>query len=186
MFLVWASATGRLQLSYTAMIIAGFIFANSNACIDTVAVAANVANWPNDRGSAAGVMKAAVGLCPSIFGILYLSLQLTAPSYLLLCMLAPSIGCVLLLPMVNEVPWIQRCELMPHGLLTTPSRFIMTYQVCFSSPSHAKRTNPVQTIRNPIHQMSASSVHRPALATTHPTTARRHAHLRECSPTLQL
>lgn len=129
MSLVWASATGRIQLSYTAMIIAAFVFANSNACIDTVSLAANVANWPNDRGSAAGVMKAAVGLCPSIFGILYVSLHLTAPSYLVLCILVPSLGCILLMPLVNEVPWIQKCELMPHGLFTTPSRFIMAYQV---------------------------------------------------------
>eukprot|EP00892_Ulva_mutabilis_P001053 jgi/Ulvmu1/10949/UM007_0128.1 len=131
MYLVWASATGSIQLSYPAMILAGFVFANSNACIDTVALAANVANWPNDRGSAAGVMKAAVGLCPSIFGVLYVCLQLSAPSFLLLLILVPSVGCLVLLPLVNQVPWIQKCELMPHGLLTTPSRFIMTYQVLF-------------------------------------------------------
>lgn len=133
MSLLWASATGRLQLSYTAMTVAAFLFANSNACIDTVSLASNVANWPNDRGSAAGVMKAAVGLCPSIFGILYACLQLKAPGYLLLCILAPSLGCLLLMPLVNEVPWIQKCELMPHGLFTTPARFIMTYQVTSST-----------------------------------------------------
>lgn len=149
MSLVWASVTGRIQLSYTAMLIAGFVFANSNACIDTVSLASNVANWPNDRGSAAGVMKAAVGLCPSIFGIISLSLQLTAPSYLVLCILAPSLGCLLLMPLVNEVPWIQKCELMPHGFFTTPSRFIMAYQVR-STAQHLSTAAPSQSLHRPI------------------------------------
>jgi hypothetical protein len=37
--------------------------------------------------------------------------------------------CVLVLPLVNIVPWIQKSELQPHGLLTTASRFFLAYQV---------------------------------------------------------
>jgi hypothetical protein len=75
------------------------------------------------------VIKAAVGLSASVFGVLFVALQLTVPQYLLLCLVLPSAGCLLALPFVNHVPWMQRCERMPHGLLTTPSRFLMAYQV---------------------------------------------------------
>ena len=57
MFLIWGAATERFTLSYPMLLIAGFIFCNSNAAIDVVSVSCNVANWPQDRGSA-GVMQA--------------------------------------------------------------------------------------------------------------------------------
>ena len=129
MGLVWAAVTGHVQLSYPALLLAGFIFTNSNATIDIVSVSTNLANWPNDRGSAVGVMKAAVGLSASVYGVLHGALRLGTSALLLLMMLAPALSCLLLLPLVSSVPWIQRSELMPHGLLTTSARFYLAYQV---------------------------------------------------------
>jgi hypothetical protein len=132
MGVVWGATTGYLQLTYPALLVAGFVFSNSNAAIDIVSVATNLKNWPNDRGSAVGVMKAAVGLSSSIYGILYGALKLDTGQFMLVMMLLPSLSCMFLAPLVNAVPWIQKSELMPHGLLTTPSRFHMSYQVSSS------------------------------------------------------
>ena len=89
----------------------------------------NVENWPNDRGSAVGAMKAAVGLSGCVYGVVYGALSLDTSHYLLLMMLGPALGCVLALPLVNIVPWIQKSELQPKGRLTTPKRFLLSYQV---------------------------------------------------------
>lgn len=129
MGLVWGATTGHIQLSYPALLAAGFIFTNSNATIDIVSVSTNLLNWPNDRGAAVGVMKAAVGLSASVYGVLCGALRLDTSALLLLMMLAPALSCLLLMPLVSPVPWIQRSELMPHGLLTTSARFYLAYQV---------------------------------------------------------
>lgn len=129
MTMIWASFTSRIELPYLVLLIAAFLFGNSNAGFDTVSVTTHVNNWPNDRGSAVGVMKAAVGLSSSVYAIVFAAYHMQPASLLLLLAIAPATAALVLLPLVNVVPWMQRSELMPHGLLTTSARFVMAYQV---------------------------------------------------------
>ena len=141
MGLVWGATFGTLHLSYAAVCAAGFLFANSGAFIDVTSVTVNVSNWPNDRGSAVGVMKAAVGLSSSVYTVVHSALRLGPSRYLLLMMVVPAVSCVLVLPLVNHVPWIQKSELAPHGLLTTASRFFLAYQASATSTFAFARCN---------------------------------------------
>ena len=84
-------------------------------------------------------MKAAVGLSASVFALVYAACQLSMPQFLLACMLAPAAACAALLPAVNEVPRMQRDELMPHGLLSKPARSFMQYQARARQRSHIDR-----------------------------------------------
>lgn len=129
MGLIWGATYGGLDLSYALLALSAFVFANSGAFIDVVSVSVNVSNWQNDRGSAVGLMKASVGLSSSVYGVAAAALKLNTSSFLLLAMIGPAVSCILVLPFVNIVPWIQKSELQPHGLLSTPSRFFMAYQV---------------------------------------------------------
>ena len=81
-------------------------------------------------------MKSAVGLSASVFTIMYAALQLNMNQFLMMCMLLPASACLVLIPFVNEVPRMQKDELMPHGLLTKPNRFFMLYQVGLLSGYH--------------------------------------------------
>ena len=164
MGLIWGATYGGLSLSYPVLAIAAFTFANSNAFIDTVSVSTNVSNWPNDRGSAVGVMKAAVGLSSSVYGVASGALRLNTSSFLLLMMIGPAVGCIMVLPLINIVPWIQKCELQPHGLLRTASRFFMAYQVQFpltvcaqAAHNDDRACRPAVTLRDDCHMLVAES-----------------------------
>jgi hypothetical protein len=148
MGILWGATAGYLHLPSSALLVAGFTFANSNAAIDIVAVSTNIRNWPNDRGSAVAVMKAALGLSSGIYGVLYGALKLSTSQFMLLMMLLPTLSCLVLLPFVSAVPWIQKSELMPHGLLTTPSRFYMSYQAR-SKFLKGSRTTPKAVAHTP-------------------------------------
>lgn len=157
MGLIWGAFTGHINLSYLSLLAAAFLFANSNAVFDTVSVATNVTNWPNDRGSAVGVMKAAVGLSSSVYGVVFAAYHMSAAAFMLLMMLAPALIALLLLPLVNIVPRMQRSELMPHGLLTTPARFVMAYQV--------RRAGQLTSVQNvPARKVHSASLQPPKRA----------------------
>jgi Nodulin-like len=74
-------------------------------------------------------MKAAVGLSASVFAVIYAAFQMSMAQFLLMCMVVPPVACVALLPFINQVPRMQKDELMPHGILSKPARFFMIYQV---------------------------------------------------------
>jgi hypothetical protein len=73
-------------------------------------------------------MKAAVGLSASVFAVFFAAFQMTMAQFLLMCMVVPPVACCVLMPLINEVPRMQKDELMPHGILSKPARFFMIYQ----------------------------------------------------------
>lgn len=80
---------------------------------------------------AVGVMKSAVGISGGVYTTVYVTLlQPNVESFLVFMLIACPLSIVIGIPFVNQVPWVQRSEAIPYGLLATGARFIMAYQVC--------------------------------------------------------
>jgi len=70
---MWAGAKGFIPGDVAAMSVYAFIWSNGSSWYDTVAIAANIRNFPEDRGRITGLLKSLYGLCASIITIVYSS-----------------------------------------------------------------------------------------------------------------
>lgn len=70
---MWAGASGKITNTVGAMSFYAFVWSNGSAWYDTVAVATNIRNFPNDRGRITGLLKSVFGLSASIITIVYSS-----------------------------------------------------------------------------------------------------------------
>jgi len=69
--LMFLLASGAVPYSSALMCLAVFVWANGSSFGDTTAVAANVSNFPGDRGLVLGLMKSSFGLSAGVLTILY-------------------------------------------------------------------------------------------------------------------
>jgi uncharacterized membrane protein YgcG len=108
---LWAAATLRFRARLWQLCALAVLAANGGTWLDTAALATSLRNFPAHRGLVVGLVKAAVGLSASLYASAYTGfLQPRADRFLLALALAPSAVALLALPLVNCVPFTQRCE----------------------------------------------------------------------------
>ena len=92
---------------------------NGGAWTDCAALVMNTQNWPEMRGMAVGLTKAALGLGAPFYTSLYLGLiaPRVADFLLLLAVLPLALG-LLAMPFFNHVPFVERSELEARALST--------------------------------------------------------------------
>ena len=54
-FLIWLGASGTAKLPYWVLVASGLLASNSLLWLDTTAIVTSMRNFPNERGSIAGV-----------------------------------------------------------------------------------------------------------------------------------
>lgn len=59
------------RFTVAAMSVYAFVWSNGSSWFDTVAIAANIRNFPEDRGRVTGLLKSIYGLCASIITVVY-------------------------------------------------------------------------------------------------------------------
>ncbi|CAL5224648.1 g7366 [Coccomyxa viridis] len=99
---LWLVASGRAVLPYWGMVGLTVMAFNGSNWIDTACIATNVHNFPGDRGSVVGVLKALVGMSASIFTTIYVAgFRPEALSFLLFSAVGPAVLGLLALPFLD-------------------------------------------------------------------------------------
>jgi MFS family permease len=121
---LWALASGRLlgtsaspsSSAYPLLLLLAALAGNSGVWLDASVLVTNVRNFPSDRGTVVGFLKAFLGLSASLWALPYAALL--APdvdAYLLLLAIAPALVIVAASLLVNHVPFVEACELEEAG-----------------------------------------------------------------------
>ena len=97
---------------------------------DTCALATNLRNFPGQRGPVVGAIKAGVGLSSSLYTLVYIAaFQPHIHNYLLFLAIAPAAVGIVCLPLMNNVPYVQRSELEGGFRVLSPEgRFLLALQ----------------------------------------------------------
>jgi MFS family permease len=126
---LWALASGRLlplpeaagagggpSSSYALLLLLAAVAGNSGVWLDASVLVTNVRNFPQDRGTVVGFLKAFLGLSASLWALPYAALLApNVDSYLLLLAIAPATVIVLASLLVSHVPFVEACELEEAG-----------------------------------------------------------------------
>ncbi|GIL65871.1 hypothetical protein Vafri_19517 [Volvox africanus] len=68
---LFAAASGRIDPCFAFVCICAMVGGNSSTWFDTASIVTNVRNFPHDRGTVVGILKAFVGLSASIYSSIY-------------------------------------------------------------------------------------------------------------------
>ncbi|EFJ44963.1 hypothetical protein VOLCADRAFT_94778, partial [Volvox carteri f. nagariensis] len=68
---LFAAASGHVAPSFAFICVCAVLGGNSSTWFDTTAIVTNVRNFPRDRGTVVGILKAFVGLSASIYSSIY-------------------------------------------------------------------------------------------------------------------
>ncbi|CAK0787583.1 hypothetical protein CVIRNUC_010805 [Coccomyxa viridis] len=99
---LWLVASGHAVLPYWAMVALTVMAFNGSNWIDTACIATNVHNFPGDRGSVVGVLKALVGMSASMFTTIYVAaFRPDALSFLFFIALGPAVLGLLAVPFLD-------------------------------------------------------------------------------------
>ncbi|KAG2496084.1 hypothetical protein HYH03_005688 [Edaphochlamys debaryana] len=100
-----AAAAGLLAPNYAFVCVCAFLGGNSSTWFDTAAVVTNVRNFPRDRGTVVGILKAFVGLSASVYSSIYAAeFQPDAVGFLDFIGSAPAVLLLILISLMNLVP----------------------------------------------------------------------------------
>jgi len=75
---MWGSTQGYLPADVASLSAYAFIWSNGSSWYDTVAISANIRNFPNDRGRIVGLLKSLFGLSASLITVVYASFYKSA------------------------------------------------------------------------------------------------------------
>eukprot|EP00884_Botryococcus_braunii_P006925 jgi/Botrbrau1/16233/Bobra.0066s0019.1 len=132
--LIWLAATERVQLPYWALIGAGLCGSAAIVFMDAACVVTCLRNFSRERGNVVGVLKSFLGLAASLAATIYAGGfphgregQLAFLGFLTLL---PAAVAIPALPLLNHVPYLERCETSegPRSL-STGGRFGAAYVV---------------------------------------------------------
>ncbi|KXZ55188.1 hypothetical protein GPECTOR_3g333 [Gonium pectorale] len=102
---LYAAASGLVAPSFAFVCACAFLGGNSSTWFDTAAIVTNVRNFPHDRGTVVGILKAFVGLSASVYSSVYAAaFAPAAVGYLRFIATFPPLIVLGLLAVVNLVP----------------------------------------------------------------------------------
>ncbi|DBA83628.1 hypothetical protein WJX77_000101 [Trebouxia sp. C0004] len=128
---LWAAAKGLIPAPFWLVLIIAGLTCNGGTWIDTVCLVTSVRNFPNERGTVVGLLKACVGLSASVYTSIYVGFEEPdAITYLLYLAFIPAIVVMCSIPFINFVPYTQKSELSTQPqFCTTGGRFLFAYQI---------------------------------------------------------
>ncbi|DBA71966.1 TPA: hypothetical protein ACH3X2_010713 [Trebouxia sp. C0005] len=128
---LWAAAKGLIPAPFWLVLIIAGLTCNGGTWFDTACLVTSVRNFPNERGTVVGLLKACVGLSASVYTSIYVGFEEPdAITYLLYLAFIPAIVVMCSIPFVNFVPYTQKSELATRPqFCTTGGRFLSAYQI---------------------------------------------------------
>lgn len=128
---LWAAAKGLIPAPFWVVLIIAGLTCNGGTWFDTACLVTSVRNFPNERGTVVGLLKACVGLSASVYTSIYVGFEEPdAITYLLYLAFIPAIVVMCSIPFVNFVPYTQKSELSTRPqFCTTGGRFLFAYQI---------------------------------------------------------
>ncbi|KAL3138776.1 hypothetical protein ABBQ32_005620 [Trebouxia sp. C0010 RCD-2024] len=128
---LWAAAKGLIATPFWLVLVIAGLTCNGGTWFDTACLVTSVRNFPNDRGTVVGLLKACVGLSASVYTSIYMGFEEpNAIRFLLYLAFIPALVGLCSLPFVNFVPYTQKSEMCSEPkICTTGGRFLMAYQI---------------------------------------------------------
>ena len=127
-FMLWAAVTKKFEAALWQIACLAILAGNGGTWYDTSPLATNLRNFPASRGTVVGLIKASIGLSASLYtaafsGFFYKD----AGSFLLFLAIVPPSIALILTPLVNYVPYLQKSELSKS--FTTEQRFLLALKL---------------------------------------------------------
>lgn len=102
---LYGCTAGLLEPSFMLVCFFALLGGNSSTWFDTACVVTNVRNFPHDRGTVVGILKAFVGLSASIYSSIYAAVYSPDPiSFLYFVATGPPALALVLICLINLVP----------------------------------------------------------------------------------
>lgn len=126
---LWAAMQGVYKVQFWQVALLAALACSGGTWSDVSCVATNMRNFPNERGTVVGLMKAYVGLSASIYTTMYYAFFApNSVAFLPFLAIAPAAIMLLATPFVNIVPFVQQLETHVQGMLAPKRRFLLAYQ----------------------------------------------------------
>ncbi|CAL5228367.1 g11486 [Coccomyxa viridis] len=147
---LWASAAGRINPSYWQVVIIAMVAPFAGTFWDTSALATCTRNFPAERGTIIGIVKACMGLSGAVYTSLYVGfLQPDTLGFLIFIAVVPTAVILIAACFVNFVPFTQAKEIPAHTglrltrtvqLLLALAAYLLVTAVLKSTLDLSKRT----------------------------------------------